>query len=93
MNILIFRTGAFGDSLIVTPLVRHLHNQGHKIFYCAGDRGEQVLKNNPHVFKILQHDQTIKNENLGDHIEYLKKKNHCDRVIDLNESIDCVVTQ
>lgn len=93
MNILIWRTGAFGDCIITTPLIRHLHNNGHKVFFCAGDRGEQVLKNNPHVFKILKHDETVKNENLGEHIQWLAKKNHCERIIDLNESIECALSQ
>lgn len=93
MKILIWRTGAYGDSIIVTPLIRHLHNQGHQIFYVAGDRGEEVLKNNPHIFKLLKHDTTVKNENLGEHIDYLKRKNHCERVIDLNESIECALSQ
>src|SRR3990167_2809647 len=93
MKILIWRTGAFGDMVVVTPLIRHLHIQGHQAFIVCGDRGEQVLRNNPHVFKILPHDQTVKNENLGDHIDYLKRKNHCDRVIDLNESIEVALSQ
>ena len=93
MKILIWRTGAFGDCLITTPIIRHLYNQGHKVFFCAGDRGEQVLKNNPHVHQIIKHDETVKNENLGDHIDYLKRKYHCERVIDLNESIECALSQ
>ena len=93
MKILIWRTGAFGDVLITTPLIRHLNSQGHQIFIVCGERGEQVLRNNPHVFKILPHDQTIKNELLGDHMEYLKRKHHLDRIIDLNESIECALSQ
>jgi ADP-heptose:LPS heptosyltransferase len=93
MRILIWRTGAFGDCIVTTPLVRHLAQQGNEIYYVAGDRGEEVLKNNPHITKILKHDDTVKNELLGEHIEWLKKKNRCDRVIDLNESIECALSQ
>lgn len=93
MKILIWRTGAYGDMIVVTPLIRHLHNQGHKVFFCAGDRGEQVLKNNPHVHQIIKHDEKVKNEDLGEHIQYLKRKYYCDRVIDLNESIECALSQ
>jgi len=93
VKVLIWRTGAYGDCLITTPLVRHLHNQGHQVFYCAGERGEEVLKNNPHVFKIIPHDQSVKNEMLGQHIDWLKRKYHCERVIDLNESIECALSQ
>lgn len=93
MKILLWRTGAYGDVLITTPLIRHLHNQGHQIFYVTGDRGFEVLKNNPHVFKLLKNDESVKNENLGDHIQWLKEKNRCDRVIDLNESIEVALSQ
>ncbi len=93
MKILLWRTGAFGDVLITTPLIRHLHSQGHQIFYVTGDRGFEVLKNNPHVFKLLKNDESVKNENLGDHIQWLKEKNRCERVIDLNESIECALSQ
>lgn len=93
MKILIWRTGAYGDVIITTPLVRHLAKQGHQIFYVAGERGEEILKNNPHITKIVTHDKDIKNELLGDHMQYLMRKHHCERLIDLNESIECALSQ
>ncbi len=93
MKILIFRTGAYGDSVVVTPLVRYLHSKGHQIFYCAGDRGEEVLKNNPHIEKLIPHDDKVKNELLGEHIAWLARKYHCERIIDLNESIEVALSQ
>lgn len=93
MRILIFRCGAFGDILITSPLIRHLHNQGHDIFYVTSERGFEVLKNNPHVFKLLRNDESVKNEDLGKHMEWLKKKHQCDRIIDLNESIEVALSQ
>lgn len=93
MKVLIFRSGAFGDCLITVPLVRHLHNKGDEIYYVTGDRGLEVLKNNPHVHKLLKHDEKVKNELLGEHIDWLKRKYHCERVIDLNESIECALSQ
>jgi len=59
----------------------------------GGERGEEVLKNNPHVFKMIPHDKNVKNELLGQHIDWLKRKYHCDRVIDLNESVECALSQ
>ena len=53
----------------------------------------EVLKNNPHIEKLLQHDESVKNENLEEHIQWLKRKNHCDSVIDLNESIEVSLSQ
>lgn len=93
MRILLWRTAAFGDVVITTPLIRHLHSQGHEIIYVTGDRGFEVLKNNPHVHKLLRNDESVKNEDLGKHMEWLKKKHNCDRIIDLNESIECALSQ
>lgn len=93
MKILIFRTGAFGDTLITTPVVRALHNLGHKIFYCTGKRGLQVLQGNSHIEKLIEHDESISVDNLGDHIDYLKRKHHCDVVIDFCESIEVALSQ
>lgn len=93
MRILLWRTGAYGDCLITTPLIRYLHKQGHDIFYVTNARGEEVMKNNPHIFKLLNNDESVKNEDLGKHMEWLKKKHNCERIIDLNESIECALSQ
>lgn len=93
MRILIFRSGAFGDCLITTPLVRYLKSRGHEVVYVTGERGLEVLKHNPNVYKLIKHDESVKNELLGDHIEWLKEKNRCQRVIDLNESIEVALSQ
>jgi ADP-heptose:LPS heptosyltransferase len=89
MKIHIHRQGAFGDCVIVTPVIRYFHNQGHEVYIVSSDRGEQVLRHNPHVTKLieLKKDEYV-NEALGEHIQWLKRKYHCDRVIDLSESIE-----
>jgi len=93
MKILIHRQGAFGDVVITTPLVRYLHAQGHEIFYICNDRGEQVLRNNPDITKlILIKTDEYKNEALNEHIQWLKRKHKCDRVIDLSESIEVALS-
>lgn len=93
MKILIFRSGAYGDMIVLTPFIRHLHSQGHKLFVVTGTRGLEVLKNNPHIEKLIPHDESVKNELLGEHIEWLRKKNHCDKTVDFNESIECALSQ
>lgn len=93
MKILIFRSGAFGDVICTTPIIRHLHQHGHKIVYVTSERGMQVLKNNPHIDKLIQHDENVKVENLSEHLEYLKRKHHCERVIDFSESIEVALSQ
>lgn len=93
MKILLWRTAAYGDVIITTPLIRYLHSQGHEVFYVTSDRGFEVLKNNPHVAKLIKNDETVKNELLGEHMQWLMRKYHCDRLIDLNESIEVALSQ
>lgn len=93
MRILIFRSGAYGDVIITTPVVRYLHQQGHEIYYVTSKRGMEVLKGNPHIHKLIAHDEGIKVENLANHIEWLQRKNKCERVIDFSESIEVSLSQ
>ena len=94
LRILIARLGAYGDVIVTTPLVRHLHEQGHKIVYVCNERGAEVLKGNPHIETI--HEQptdSVKTENLTDHYDYLKRKYKCEKIIDLSESIEVSLSQ
>jgi ADP-heptose:LPS heptosyltransferase len=59
----------------------------------TGERGLQVFKNTPHIEKLIQHDESVKTENLEEHIEYLKRKHHCERVINFSESIEVALSQ
>ncbi len=94
MRILIFRSGAFGDNLIITPVLRHLHQQGHELVVVSNERGSQVFKNNPHIKTYIeQPTDSVKIDALGDHIKWLQKKHRCDRVIDFSESIEVALSQ
>lgn len=94
MRYLIFRLGAFGDVVITTPIIRHLHAQGHEIVYVANERGVKVLENNPRIKLLIeQKTDSIANHLLADHIQWLKKKHKCDEVIDFSESIEVSLSQ
>lgn len=92
MRILIFRSGAFGDVIITTPLVRYLNSQGHEIVYVTSKRGMEVLENNPHIKTLIQHKEETPLDKLADYIEYLQRKNKCEKVIDLSESIEVALS-
>lgn len=89
MRILICRLGAYGDTLITTPLIRYLKQQGHEIFYLTSDNGRTILENNPNVDKLIFHERdSIPNTKLGEYFEATKKLYECDQMIDLCESIE-----
>jgi len=93
MRILIFRSGAFGDVIITTPVVRYLKSQGHDIVYVTSKRGMEVLKGNPHIERLIQHKEETPIDKLSENIEYLQKKFKCDKVIDFSESIEVSLSQ
>lgn len=93
MKILIFRSGAYGDCLILTPIIRYLHSQGHELIVVTSKRGMEVFKNNPHISKLIQHKEETPIEKLAENIEFLRKKFHCEKVLDFSESIEVALSQ
>lgn len=61
IKILLFKTGAIGDTIMTTPLVRQLRKAypKAKIDYLIGDVASQVLKNNPNIDEIITFDPNI----------------------------------
>ena len=88
MKILVFRSGAFGDCLIITPLIRHLKAQGNELVVVTSARGMKVFKNNPHISELVQHNEEVEIHKLSDEISRLQKKYKCDKVLDLSESVE-----
>jgi len=94
MRYLLTRLGAFGDNIILTPVIRKLKLQGHSVVVLTSERGMQVFKNNPNIEKLIeQKTDEIKIENLESHFEWVKKKNKCDKHIDFSESIEVSLSQ
>lgn len=93
MKILIFRAAAFGDCLIITPVLRYLHAQGHELYVQTSKRGMEVLKNNPHVHRLIHHKEDTPIDKLAENIEWVRKKYGCEKVYDFSESIEVALSQ
>ena len=92
MKILIFRSGAYGDCLIITPIIRFLHSQGNELVVVTSKRGMEVFKHNPHISKLIQHKEDTPIDKLSDNLENLRKKFHCEKVLDFSESIEVALS-
>lgn len=89
MRVLVSRLGAWGDCIIVTPLVRYLHNRGDEVYLLTSEEGMEVFKNNPHVAKLHLHEKdSIPNRALNDYFESIRLAWECDKHIGLSESIE-----
>lgn len=93
MKILIFRSGAFGDCVIITPVIRQLNRQGHELVVVASARGMEVFKGNPHISKLVQHKEDIPIDKLSENIDFLQNKFKCEKVYDFSESIEVSLSQ
>jgi len=61
VKILIFKSGALGDILMTTPLVRQVRKQfpKAKITYLVGKFASSVIKGNPHLDRVMEYDHNI----------------------------------
>lgn len=83
----ICRYGAIGDMIMITPLIRRLHEDGYEVTlnitpYCA-----DVIKHNPYITNIVyQERDVIPNKDLGDY--WREWIGDYDVYINLSESIE-----
>ena len=61
IKILLFKTGAIGDTIMTTPLLRQLreHFPRAEIDYLIGDIASQALEDNPHIDNIMKFNPDI----------------------------------
>lgn len=86
-KVCIIRYGALGDMIMLTPLIRKLHEDGYHITLNITSYAAEVLKFNPYVDNlILQEKDAIPNPTLGEYWNIWKPE--YDRYINLSESIE-----
>jgi ADP-heptose:LPS heptosyltransferase len=90
MRHLIVRVGAaWGDILMVTPLLRYLKSRGDEVYMLTGEAGQEVLKGNPNIDKLIFYAKdSVPLDKFGEFIEATAKAHECDSTIDLCESIE-----
>jgi len=86
MKILVIRLGAIGDMIMITPLLKALYEDGNIIdVYCKRSASD-IIRHNPHVKKVLYHDDSLKIEDCD--IAFEKAGEGYERVINLTGSIE-----
>ena len=83
----VVRYGAFGDAVMVTPVLRKLKEDGYHVTMNMTPRAKSVLRNNPYIDKyLIQEDNEIHNEELGDYWKNLSE--NYDKFINLSGSVE-----
>ena len=83
----ICRYGALGDMVMITPLIRKLHEDGYEVTMNITEYAAPILANNPYVDNIiLQERDAIPNVDLGSYWD--EWRGDYDKYINLSESIE-----
>lgn len=86
-KVCVVRLGAYGDMIMVTPLLRALKEDGFHVTVNTNPRGQKMLENNPHVDAIIPHkDDSIPIEKLQEHWDEMAKG--FDKFVNLSGSVE-----
>ena len=92
MRILIVRYGAWGDSIIITPLIRYF-SRNHEVYLHTSETGMNILALNPCIAKFIPYESdTVPDHKLQDYWEKLAKKFECHWLINMCESIERAIS-
>lgn len=83
----VLRWGAYGDMIMITPLLRKLNEDGYRVIVNTTHRGLPILKNNPFVSEIVEYkDNEIPHSKLKEYWDDISKK--YDKFINLSGTIE-----
>lgn len=86
---LIIRYGAYGDSIIITPVLRRLKELGYYVVVETSCRGVNVLANNTNIDELFEYeDDKVPNHFLADYWKQLEDHIKPDITINFCESIE-----
>lgn len=89
---LIIRYGAYGDGIMITPVIRKLKELGYRVVIRGSKRVQEVIENNPYVDEFILHDKDMPVDKLPEHWDALQKElKPEDKWINFSESIECNV--
>lgn len=86
-RVCILRWGAYGDAVIMTPLLSLYKNDGWHVTVNVNKRCEEVLRHNPNIDKfVIYEDNTVPNDKLEEYWAEIAKQ--YDKFVNLSESIE-----
>lgn len=88
---LVIRLGAYGDMVIITPVLKRLKELGYYVILNTNKRGKEVMQNNPNVDEFIEHKDPDDPDDLIAQWEKLKEDIKPDFFVNFSESIECNV--
>jgi len=88
---LVIRIGAFGDCVLITPVIARLKELGYHITLYTGERGMDIFKHDTRIDKFIEHKKETPIDDLHKIWKKLEKQVKYDEVLNFTESIECNV--
>jgi len=88
MKALIIRLGAFGDMIIMSPVIDQLKADGYYIILNTNQRGKEIYQHDDRIDEFIMHDEDIKYDDLPAHWEALEKSVNPDKCINFTGSLE-----
>lgn len=86
---LVVRLGAYGDMVIISPLLKRLKELGYFVILNTSTRGMEVYQHNKYVDELIFHaDNSIPDDKLNEHWDEQRNRINPDYYINLCESIE-----
>ena len=89
---LVIRLGAYGDMIMIAPVLKQLHEDGYHVILNTSKRGLEVFKHCSYVDEFIEHiEDSIALEDISKHWDKLKEEVNADKFINFSESLECNV--
>ena len=87
---LIVRLGAYGDMIIITPILQYLKDNDYHITLNTSKRGLQLFKHDPRIDKFIEYkDNSVPLDKIHEHWDTQQAKFNADFYCNFSESIEC----
>ena len=77
----VIKLGAHGDALWASSVFPHLKEQGYYTVLYTQDTGEEVLRHDPHIDRLIKFESRVPMGELGDFFAWMEKKYRNSRLL------------
>jgi len=81
----VLKLGAHGDALWASSVLPHLKEQGYYVILYTQDTGEEVLRHDPHIDRLIKFESRVPMGELGELFAWMEKKYRNSRIL-----VECV---
>lgn len=82
----VLKLGAHGDALWASSVLSHLKEQGYYTVLYTQETGEEVLRHDPHIDRLIKFESRVPMSELGDLFLWIEKKyKHCQILVECVE--------